>query len=136
MRAIILRMGLALAAVLAATSGAEAGTYTAVLRWVGTPNVAGYRVYASPVNGTGGTVRDVGRPRPAADGSIGAAIERLDGCIAYDFAVTAYDARGVESDFSNAIRFRYADVARAGGRCRARLRAERQAALRRAEVRP
>jgi len=84
---------------------ADAAVISARVRWQpsATAGVLGYRVYARVTGGAWGAPVDTGLPTPANDGSMSATIPNLDATVAHGFAVSAYQAGGVESALSNEL---------------------------------
>jgi hypothetical protein len=80
------------------------GSYSATLAWNRSPdsNVIGYRVYYGPASGIYTNAIDVGNITTNT-------VPGLTGGVTCFFAVTAYNALGLESDFSNEISYRPVD---------------------------
>lgn len=97
---------------LSVAAPARAVAYAVRVRWQPSPSptVAGYRVWVRALAGASLPVVDAGVPPPAADGSLAAEVQGLDGRTDYEVSVTAYDAGG-ESVPSNAIAIGYVRVA-------------------------
>src|SRR4030095_2844425 len=97
---------------LSVAAPARAVAYAVRVRWQPSPSptVAGYRVWVRALAGASLPVVDAGVPPPAADGSLAAEVQGLDGRTDYEVSVTASDAGG-ESVPSNAIAIGYVRVA-------------------------
>ena len=86
-------------------TGASASLMSARLRWQPSPafGVVGYRVYMRTLSGSYGPPADAGLPWPNADGTFDFIMANLDGATSYALAVSAYDAKGVESGLSSEV---------------------------------
>ena len=86
-------------------TGASASLMSARLRWQPSPafGVVGYRVYMRTLSGSYGPPADAGLPWPNADGTLDFIMANLDGATSYALAVSAYDAKGVESGLSSEV---------------------------------
>src|SRR5437016_12844060 len=78
---------------------------SARLLWQPSPafGVVGYRVYMRTLSGSYGPPADAGLPWPNADGTLDFIMANLDGATSYALAVSAYDAKGVESGLSSEV---------------------------------
>ena len=86
-------------------TGASAAPMSARLLWQPSPafGVVGYRIYMRTLSGSYGPPADAGLPWPNADGTLDFIMANLDGATSYAFAVSAYDAKGVESGLSREV---------------------------------
>lgn len=91
-----------LAAILSAGMTGTAAAASVALQWDASPDttVVGYKVHYQPDS----TTQPFQGPAPVdVQAATSATVDNLDPTHAYSFAVTAYDASGTESDYSNVI---------------------------------
>lgn len=89
------------ATVLFGVTGAEAAEVR--LGWLPVPGSAGYRTFLRPSDQPYGPGSDVGYIAPDASGIVHVVIQDVEFGTPTYFAVTSYDAKGVESSFSNEL---------------------------------
>jgi hypothetical protein len=73
------------------------------LTWNVTAGAEGFVIHWGMQSGVYPNALDVGMPPPAENGTVGFFLEQIDESGTYVFALTAYDAAGSMSGFSNEI---------------------------------
>ena len=91
-----------------------ASAYSVAVRWTDGADraVAGYRLYVRPAGGAERAPIDVPRPRHDGSGRFEARIGDLDVETTYTFALSSYNADGVESERSNSYTIGYGQAAK------------------------